>query len=160
MTGLPAPPAPPPAAVIVEILNDDGTMARRPDLIEFVKHHDIKIGTIADLIRYRVSNEQSIERISEQEIDTEFGKFRLMTFEDHINRDVHFAQVKGKITDESNPLIRVHVENSLRDSIGVNHQSLGWPMKSALKQLSKEEDSILVALCYSSQPKDFLEMVK
>ena len=122
-----------PAAVIVEILNDDGTMARRPDLIEFAKHHDIKIGTIADLIRYRVSNEQSIERISEQEIDTEFGKFRLMTFEDHINRDVHFALVKGKITDESNPLIRVHVENSLRDSIGVNHQSLGWPMKSALK---------------------------
>ena len=149
-----------PAAVIVEILNDDGTMARRPDLIQFAKHHDIKIGTIADLIRYRVSNEQSIERISEQEIDTEFGKFRLMTFEDHINRDVHFALVKGKITDESNPLIRVHVENSLRDSIGVNHQSLGWPMKSALKQLSKEEDSILVALCYSSQPKDFLEMVK
>ena len=149
-----------PAAVIVEILNDDGTMARRPDLIEFAKHHDIKIGTIADLIRYRVSNEQSIERISEQEIDTEFGKFRLMTFEDHINRDVHFALVKGKITDESNPLIRVHVENSLRDSIGVNHQSLGWPMKSALKQLSKEKDSILVALCYSSQPKDFLEMVK
>ena len=149
-----------PAAVIVEILNDDGTMARRPDLIEFAKHHDIKIGTIADLIRYPVSNEQSIERISEQEIDTEFGKFRLMTFEDHINRDVHFALVKGKITDESNPLIRVHVENSLRDSIGVNHQSLGWPMKSALKQLSKEEDSILVALCYSSQPKDFLEMVK
>ena len=149
-----------PAAVIVEILNDDGTMARRPDLIEFANHHDIKIGTIADLIRYRVSNEQSIERISEQEIDTEFGKFRLMTFEDHINRDVHFALVKGKITDESNPLIRVHVENSLRDSIGVNHQSLGWPMKSALKQLSKEEDSILVALCYSSQPKDFLEMVK
>ena len=149
-----------PAAVIVEILNDDGTMARRPDLIEFAKHHDIKIGTIADLIRYRVSNEQSIERISEQEIDTEFGKFRLMTFEDHINRDVHFALVKGKITDESNPLIRVHVENSLRDSIGVNHQSLGWPMKSALKQLSKEEDSILVALCYSSKPKDFLKMVK
>ena len=149
-----------PAAVIVEILNDDGTMARRPDLIEFAKHPDIKIGTIADLIRYRVSNDQSIERISEQEIDTEFGKFRLMTFEDHINRDVHFALVKGKITDESNPLIRVHVENSLRDSIGVNHQSLGWPMKSALKQLSKEEDSILVALCYSSQPKDFLEMVK
>ena len=111
-----------PAAVIVEILNDDGTMARRPDLIEFAKHHDIKIGTIADLIRYRVSNEQSIERISEQEIDTEFGKFRLMTFEDPINRDVHFALVKGKITDESNPLIRVHVENSLRDSIGVNHQ--------------------------------------
>ena len=149
-----------PAAVIVEILNDDGTMARRPDLIEFSKHHDIKIGTIADLIRYRVSNEQSIERISEQEVDTEFGKFQLLTFEDHINRDVHFALVKGEITDQSNPLIRVHVENSLRDSIGIEHQSLGWPMRSALEQLSKEEDAVLVALCYSSQPKDFLEMVK
>ena len=149
-----------PAAVIVEILNDDGTMARRPDLIEFSKHHDIKIGTIADLIRYRVSNEQSIERINEQEVETEFGKFKLLTFEDHINRDVHFALVKGNITDQSNPLVRVHVENSLRDSVGIDHQSLGWPMKSALKQLSKEENAILVALCYSSQPKDFIEMVK
>ena len=149
-----------PAAVIVEILNDDGTMARRPDLIEFSKRHDIKIGTIADLIRYRVSNEQSIERISEQEIETEFGKFKLLTFEDHINREVHFALVKGNITDQSNPLVRVHVENSLRDSIGIEHRSLGWPMKSALKQLAREEDAILVALCYSSQPKEFLEMVK
>ena len=96
-----------PAAVIVEILNDDGTMARRPDLIEFSKHHDIKIGTIADLIRYRVSNEQSIERINEQEVETEFGKFKLLTFEDHINRDVHFALVKGNITDQSNPLMHV-----------------------------------------------------
>ena len=68
--------------------------------------------------------------------------------------------VKGDITDQSSPLVRVHVENSLRDSIGIDHQSLGWPMKSALKQLSKEEESILVALCYSSQPKDFIEMVK
>ena len=149
-----------PAAVIVEILNDDGTMARRPDLIEFSKRHDIKIGTIADLIRYRVSNEQSIERISEQEVETEFGKFKLLTFEDHINREVHFALVKGNITDQSNPLVRVHVENSLRDSIGIEHRSLGWPMKSALKQLAREEDAILVALCYSSQPKEFLEMVK
>ena len=149
-----------PAAVIVEILNDDGTMARRPDLIEFSKHHDMKIGTIAALIRYRVANEQSIDRISEQEVETEFGKFKLLTFEDHINRDVHFALVKGDITDQSSPLVRVHVENSLRDSIGIDHQSLGWPMKSALKQLSKEEESILVALCYSSQPKDFIEMVK
>ena len=149
-----------PAAVIVEILNDDGTMARRPDLLEFSKRHDIKIGTIADLIRYRVSNEQSIERISEQEVETEFGKFKLLTFEDHINREVHFALVKGNITDQSNPLVRVHVENSLRDSIGIEHRSLGWPMKSALKQLAREEDAILVALCYSSQPKEFLEMVK
>ena len=112
------------------------------------------------LITSQVSKEQSIERISEQEVDTEFGKFQLLTFEDHINRDVHFALVKGEITDQSNPLIRVHVENSLRDSIGIEHQSLGWPMRSALEQLSKEEDAVLVALCYSSQPKDFLEMVK
>ena len=112
------------------------------------------------MIRYRVSNEQSIERISEQEVETEFGKFKLLTFEDHINREVHFALVKGNITDQSNPLVRVHVENSLRDSIGIEHRSLGWPMKSALKQLAREEDAILVALCYSSQPKEFLEMVK
>ena len=112
-----------PAAVIVEILNDDGTMARRPDLIEFSKHHDIKIGTIADLIRYRVANEQSIERISEQEVETEFGKFKLLTFEDHINRDVHFALVKGDITDQSSPLVRcmLRILFAIRLELIINH---------------------------------------
>ena len=149
-----------PAAVIVEILNEDGTMARRPDLIEFSEKHDIKIGTIADLIRYRVANEQSIERIDQKEIQTEFGEFNLYTFQDHINREVHFALVKGEINAESNPLVRVHVVNQLRDPLGVNHENLGWPLRSALKQISQSDNAVLVVICYQGLPNDFIDSVQ
>ena len=149
-----------PAAVIVEILNEDGTMARRPDLIEFSEKHDIKIGTIADLIRYRVSNEQSIERIDQKDIQTEFGEFNLYTFQDHINREVHFALAKGEINAESDPLVRVHVVNQLRDTLGVNHENLGWPLRSALKQISQSDNAVLVVICYQGLPKDFIDSVQ
>ena len=149
-----------PAAVIVEILNEDGTMARRPDLIQFSEKHDIKIGTIADLIRYRVSNEQSIERIDQKDIQTEFGEFNLYTFQDHINREVHFALAKGEINAESDPLVRVHVVNQLRDTLGVNHENLGWPLRSALKQISQSDNAVLVVICYQGLPKDFIDSVQ
>src|SRR5712672_172173 len=84
-----------PAAVIVEILNEDGTMARRRDLERFARLHGLKIGTIADLIRYRLSKERSVERIEERPVDTEFGRFRLVCYEDHVNRTVHLALVRG-----------------------------------------------------------------
>src|SRR5512143_3059316 len=83
-----------PAAVIVEILNEDGTMARRPDLEIFAKQHGLKMGTIADLIRYRLSKERSVERIEDRGVDTEFGRFRLVCYEDHVNRSVHVALVR------------------------------------------------------------------
>ncbi len=86
-----------PAAMIVEILNDDGTMARRPDLERFAKAHGLKIGTIADLIRYRLKNERSVERIYDEPVDTEYGKFRLCCYEDHVNKNVHIALVKGDL---------------------------------------------------------------
>jgi len=149
-----------PAAAIVEILNEDGTMARRPNLVKFSKKHGIKIGTIADLIRYRVANEQSIERIDQKEIKTEFGNFYLYTFQDHINREVHFALTKGEINSESNPLVRVHVVNQLRDTLGINHDSLGWPLRAALRQISKSDNSVLVVICYQGLPKDFIHSVK
>src|SRR3569623_58531 len=88
-----------PSAEIVEILNDDGSMARRPELEEFARSHNLKIGTIADLIRYRLRNERSVERISEQTVQTEFGEFRLYMYEDHVQRDVHLALTHGPITD-------------------------------------------------------------
>src|SRR5690606_24237091 len=78
-----------PAAVIVEILNDDGTMARRDELIELARRHGLRIGTIADLIKYRLEKEESVEAISELDIETEFGPFRMVCFEDHVNRAVH-----------------------------------------------------------------------
>src|SRR3979411_1964537 len=87
-----------PAAVIVEIMNDDGTMARRPELEAFARSHNLKIGTIADLIRYRLRNERSVERISEQSVETEFGEFRLFMYEDHVHLDGHLALTHGPIS--------------------------------------------------------------
>ena len=86
-----------PAAVIVEILNDDGTMARRPQLELFAVKHGLKIGSIADLIRYRLEKEQSVERVSSQAIETEFGEFEMVCFEDHISHNMHLAMVKGDL---------------------------------------------------------------
>ena len=149
-----------PASVIVEILNEDGSMARRSDLVEFGKKHGINIGTIADLIRYRISNEQSIERIHEEEINTEFGDFNLITFQDHINREVHFALTKGSIHQDSIPLVRVHVSNTIRDSVGIDNKTLGWPLKSAMKQISQSDTAVLVVLCYQEMPEDLMNMVK
>ena len=97
-----------PSAMIVEIMNDDGTMARRPELESFATQHGLKIGTIADLIRYRLKQERSVERIAEQDVQTEFGPFRLMAYEDHVHREVHLALVRGKLDSVSAPLVRVH----------------------------------------------------
>jgi 3,4-dihydroxy 2-butanone 4-phosphate synthase / GTP cyclohydrolase II len=85
-----------PAAVIVEILNDDGSMARRPDLEVFAKQHDLKIGTIADLIHYRIKHENTLERISECAYPTEFGDFRLYAYQDRNDNNVHLALGDGQ----------------------------------------------------------------
>ena len=148
------------ASVIVEILNEDGSMARRSDLVEFGKKHGINIGTIADLIRYRMSNEQSIEKIHEEKINTEYGKFNLITFQDHINKEIHFALTKGTIHESSIPLVRVHVSNTIRDSIGIDNDNLGWPLKSAMKQIAQSDTAVLVVLCYQELPKDLINAVK
>ena len=109
-----------PAAAIVEILNDDGTMARRPDLEKFAQRHHLKMGTIADLIRYRLDKERSVERIAEQVIATEFGAFRMFCYEDHVNRTVHLALVAGDLEDKRVPLVRVHLKDTLGDVVAAD----------------------------------------
>ena len=89
-----------PAAVIVEILNEDGSMARRPDLEIFAQTHQLKIGSIEDLIRYRMKHERSIERVAESEIDTRWGVFRLVSYKDHSTGQTHLAVVRGKPTPD------------------------------------------------------------
>ena len=117
-----------PAAVIVEILNDDGTMARRPDLERFAQQHNIKIGTIADLIRYRLEKERSVERIAERAIETEFGPFRLYCYEDHVNSTVHLALVRGNVDGQAAPLVRVHLKDTIRDLVGVQEAAHSWSL--------------------------------
>jgi len=148
-----------PASVIVEVLNDDGSMARRPDLEKFAQHHGLKIGTIADLIRYRLEKERSIERISEQEIQTEFGPFRMCAYEDHVNRTVHLALIRGSLDAGDAPLVRVHLKDTLRDAIGVQDDTLGWPLRAAMQRIAKEGRGVVVILRPEETPRDLMDAV-
>jgi 3,4-dihydroxy 2-butanone 4-phosphate synthase/GTP cyclohydrolase II len=149
-----------PAAVIVEILNQDGSMARRPDLERFGREHGIRIGTIADLIRYRLEKERNVERISEVVVDTEHGEFTMYCYDDLINRAVHVALVKGDLSSTDNPLVRVHIQDTLGDVIGVKSRSLGWPLDSAIERIAKEEVGVIVLLRESESSRDFIEAVE
>ena len=149
-----------PAAMIVEILNDDGTMARRPDLERFAKAHSLKIGTIADLIRYRLKNERSVERIYEEPVDTEYGAFKLCCYEDHVNKTVHIALVKGDLNSTLPPLVRVHIKDTLRDVVGVMNEKLGWPLRAAMRRVAKEESGVVVILRPEESPRDFMDSVR
>lgn len=144
------------AAVIVEILNDDGSMARLPDLEKFAETHGLKIGTIADLIRYRLEKEQSVEHIGEQRVQTEFGEFRAVCFEDYVHRTVHFALVAGDIDPEKPTLVRVHLQNTLSDVLNLGWGTLGWPMRNAMKRIA-EEGGVLVVLRPEEKPADIAE---
>jgi 3,4-dihydroxy 2-butanone 4-phosphate synthase/GTP cyclohydrolase II len=148
-----------PAAVIVEILKADGSMARRPDLEKFARAHDIKIGTIADLIRYRLENERNVERISEQQVDTEYGEFTMYCFEDHVNRAVHVALVKGDLSATDNPLVRVHLQDTLGDVIGVQSKSLGRPLDRAIKRIAEEDVGVIVLLRDQESSRTFMDSV-
>ncbi|HWG71436.1 MAG TPA: bifunctional 3,4-dihydroxy-2-butanone-4-phosphate synthase/GTP cyclohydrolase II [Steroidobacteraceae bacterium] len=149
-----------PAAMIVEILNDDGTMARRPDLESFAKTHDLKIGTIADLIRYRLKNERSVERIYEEDVDTEYGSFKLYCYEDHVNKTVHVALVKGDLNSTLPPLVRVHINDMLRDVVGVRNERLGWPLRAAMRRVASEPSGVVVILRPEESARNFMASVR
>jgi 3,4-dihydroxy 2-butanone 4-phosphate synthase / GTP cyclohydrolase II len=148
------------AAMIVEILNDDGTMARRRDLERFAKTHDLKIGTIADLIRYRLKNERSVERIYEDTVETEHGGFALYCYEDHVNKTVHIALVKGDLNSAQPPLVRVHIKDTLRDDVGVHNERLGWPLRAAMARVASEPSGVIVILRPEETPREFMDSVR
>ncbi|MCM8856413.1 MAG: 3,4-dihydroxy-2-butanone-4-phosphate synthase [Candidatus Thiodiazotropha sp.] len=135
-----------PASVIVEILNEDGTMARRSDLEQFAADHDLKIGTIADLIQYRVKNETTVERVSECNFPTQFGDFRLVAYQDIVDNELHLALVKGHPSAERPTLVRVHMQNSLCDLFEAKLSDCGWPLRSAMSMIGKEEEGVIVVL--------------
>jgi len=148
------------AAMIVEILNDDGTMARRPDLERFARAHNLKIGTIADLIRYRLKNESSVERIYDEPVDTEYGAFRLCCYEDHVNKNVHVALVKGDLNSTLPALVRVHIKDFMRDVVGVRSEKLGWPLRAAIRRVANEPSGVVVILRPEETPRDFMDNVR
>ncbi len=148
-----------PAATIVEILNDDGSMARRPDLEVFARKHKVKIGTIADLIRYRLEKEQFIDRIAEQKVMTAHGEFSMYCYDDRINRTVHLALVKGDLTTSTEPLVRVQIQDTLGDVIGVSSARLGWPVNGAIARIAEEETGVVIVLREQESSRELMEAV-
>lgn len=149
-----------PAAMIVEILNEDGSMARRDDLLRFARRHGLKIGTIADLISYRLAKEETVEAIADFDIDTEFGPFRLVCMEDHVNRTVHLALVRGQPEPGTPTLVRVHVQNTLSDVVGIQDSRLGWPLRSTIKLIAEEDCGVIVILRQNEDPRDLMTAVR
>ncbi|HET8698028.1 MAG TPA: bifunctional 3,4-dihydroxy-2-butanone-4-phosphate synthase/GTP cyclohydrolase II [Gammaproteobacteria bacterium] len=148
-----------PAAVIVEILKDDGSMARRDDLIKLARRHKLKIGTIADLIEYRLRTEESVEKIGEVDVATEAGPFKLLCFEDHVHHSVHLALVRGTIDPKTPTLVRVHRQDTLSDVIGVQHPSLHWPLRKALELIAQHESGVVVILRPDESARDLMKAV-
>jgi len=148
-----------PAAVIVEILNEDGTMARRPDLERFAQEHGLKLGSIADLIRYRLDNEHTVERVAETHVMTEFGEFRLVTYQDSIDNTVHLAMVKGQIEAAKPTLVRVHIRNTLQDVLGVRHEDFAWPLRRALQRVAEEGEGVVVLLRKPESSRELMQQI-
>lgn len=148
------------SAVIVEILNDDGTMARMPDLQVFAKEHGLKIGTIADLIEYRNHKEGTVRRVSECSLPTEFGEFHLHAFQDTVDNDVHLALVMGDIQPDEAVMVRVHVQNPINDIPANTHKARGWPIRNVMERISGEGKGVIVILCNQFDPQVLIEQVR
>src|SRR5215469_10629338 len=149
-----------PVGVLCEVMNDDGTMARRPQLEEFARRHNLKIGTISDLIRYRLRNERSIERVSEQTVQTELGEFRLYAYEDRVNQDVHLALAHGRLDGPDVPLVRVHLPETLRDLVGIPGPQRAWTLRSVMQRIVDAGNGVVVILRQPETSGDLVESVR
>ena len=134
-----------PSGVICEIMNDDGTMARRPELELFAEQHGLKIGTIADLIHYRMIHERTVERVSEQPLETELGQFSLVTYRDSVEDTVHMALTRGDISPETPTLVRVHNMEPLRDLLLVTVPGR-WSLRAAMSEVAKAGSGVVLLL--------------
>ncbi|KGE05129.1 3,4-dihydroxy-2-butanone-4-phosphate synthase [Pseudohaliea rubra] len=136
-----------PAALIVEIMNEDGTMARRPELEAFAERHGLKMGTIADLIEYRSLHEQSVELHGSKAVDTEFGAFTLHTFLDQIDDTLHFALSLGELDPDQDTLVRVQTINTLRDVLGTRIDGAeGWSYRRAMAAVADAGCGVVVLI--------------
>jgi 3,4-dihydroxy 2-butanone 4-phosphate synthase / GTP cyclohydrolase II len=145
-----------PASVICEILKEDGTMARLPDLLEFSQEHGLKIGAIADLIHYRASNERLVEREGEREIATPFGAFRMVVYRDKISRATHLALTRGEIRADTETLVRVHEPVSLIDVLDMGGAGHAYSVHAALKILAQAKEAGAIVLLHRPESADDL----
>ncbi len=149
-----------PVGVLSEVMNEDGTMARRPELEAFARRHSLKIGTIADLIRYRLRNERSVERVKAQPVQTELGEFTLYAYQDRVSEEVHLALTRGKLRGDEPPLVRVHVVDPLRDLLGIRADPLAWTLRAAMERIARAGSGVIVILRDRESSGDLLESVR
>jgi 3,4-dihydroxy 2-butanone 4-phosphate synthase/GTP cyclohydrolase II len=135
-----------PTAVICEILKDDGTMARLPDLIEFAREHGLKVGTIRDLIHYRANHDKLVECVAKKEVNTAYGEFTLRAYVDKTNGQVHVALTKGRIAADVETPVRVHEQLSILDFVNYAGQHTSFSIDRALKTIAKRGAGVLVLL--------------
>jgi 3,4-dihydroxy 2-butanone 4-phosphate synthase/GTP cyclohydrolase II len=135
-----------PAAVLVEILNEDGSMARRPQLEAFAHEHGLKIGTIADLIHHRMQTEKSVRHLSTHQVTTDFGTFEMHTYRDTIEEHLHLVLCRGQINPEEPFLVRVHVQNPLSDVLSIHRADFGLPLRTAMAAIAEQNSGMVLVL--------------
>jgi len=146
--------------VLCEVMNDDGSMARRPQLQEFARRHQLKVGTIADLIRYRLRTERSVERISEQTVQTELGEFRLYAYQDRASLEVHVALARGRLDGPEVPLVRVHLADTLRDLFGLKGSARAWTLRAAMQRIIEAGNGVVIVLRQHESASGLVEAVR
>ena len=149
-----------PASVICEIMNEDGTMARLPQLEIFAAQHGLKIGTIADLIHYRTEHESNIQRVGECTMPTEFGDFRVIAYHDDIGDSVHLALVRGDLRRDWPSLVRVHVQESLLDLVTTAHRAGSWTLHEALAYVAAQGAGVVVILQQEEKPAGLVQRIR
>ena len=149
-----------PAGVICEIMNEDGTMSRLPQLQEFAEAHNLKMITVADLVRYRISKETLVKRAVESILPTVYGRFRAIAFENIINGDVHLAMVMGEIRAEDAVLVRVHTENVTCDMFGSLMDDTGFQLHAALEKIAAAGQGVVLYLRQREHSLDLVNQLR
>jgi len=139
-----------PAGVICEIMNDDGTMARTPQLIEFCARHGLRLLTIAQLIRYRMQHERYVKRIAEAELETQYGNFRMIAYSSEADHELHVALVRGRLTGEA-PLVRVHSHCLTGDVFGATSCDCREIIQRSLEAIAAEGRGVFVYLHHTGR---------
>ena len=149
-----------PAGVICEIMNEDGTMSRLPQLREFAAQHSLKMISVAELVRYRICKEQLIRRVVETDLPTVYGRFRAIAYENVINGDVHLAMVMGNVRTDDPVLVRVHTENVTCDMFGSLIDDTGFQLHTALEKIAAEARGVVLYLRQREHSLDLVNQLR
>ncbi|RME96832.1 MAG: 3,4-dihydroxy-2-butanone-4-phosphate synthase [Bacteroidetes bacterium] len=150
-----------PAGVLVEILNEDGTMARLPQLFEIAKKHKLKIISIKDLVAYRMRTERLVQRETQAEVDTRFGRFHIVAYRQITTNDIHLAFLHGKPWTENDPvLVRVHSGMASSEILHTLLNDENLPLEIALKRIADEGQGVLLYMRHSEKPDDVLQHIQ